>query len=296
MLFRSDAGGPKGNRGHGHTPRKRGPKHEANIRHGLDWLRDHQDEDGKWDCDQFMKHDDPGSAVCDGPGSATHDVGVTGLALLAFLGDGSTMRSGDYRETIKKGVNWLRSQQGEDGLFGQPTSHDFVYDHAIAAYAMCEAFGLSGYETLRPYAQKGINYLEKHRNPYSVWRYQPRDNDNDTSVTGWCVMAYESGDYFGLTVNKEALKLAGQWLDQVSDPSGRHGYGKQGEPSSRKPGDHGVKFPVEKGEAMTAVGLFCRFFMGQAPKEKPIMTAAANLILSKPPLWDEKAEIGRAHV
>ena len=255
----------------------------------LQWLKNHQDEDGKWDCDGFNKHDDPSSDACDGPGNATHDVGVTGLALLAFLGDGSTMRSGPYKDTIKKGVNWLRTQQGEDGLFGQPTSHDFVYDHAIAAYAMCEAFGLSGYETLKPYAQKGINYLEKHRNPYSVWRYQPRDNDNDTSITGWAIMAYESGEFFKLTINKEALKLCAQWLDQVSDPSGRHGYSKQGEPSSRKPGEHGTRFPVEKGEAMTAVGLFCRFFMGQDPKEKPIMKAAADLILSKPPIWDEKA-------
>ena len=283
------AGGRYGGRGGGKGKGGGGKSYATNIDAGLQWLKNHQDEDGKWDCDGFNKHDDPSSDACDGPGNATHDVGVTGLALLAFLGDGSTMRSGPYKDTIKKGVNWLRTQQGEDGLFGQPTSHDFVYDHAIAAYAMCEAFGLSGYETLKPYAQKGINYLEKHRNPYSVWRYQPRDNDNDTSVTGWAIMAYESGEFFKLTINKEALKLCAQWLDQVSDPSGRHGYSKQGEPSSRKPGEHGTRFPVEKGEAMTAVGLFCRFFMGQDPKEKPIMKAAADLILSKPPIWDEKA-------
>jgi hypothetical protein len=218
-----------------------------------------------------------------------HDVGVTGLALLAFLGDGSTMRAGPYREQIKKGVQWLRSQQQENGLYGTNASHDFVYDHAIAAYAMCEAFGLSNYQLLRDNAQRGINYLESHRNPYSVWRYQPRDNDNDTSVTGWAIMAYESGEFFKLQVNTEALKLCATWLDQVSDPTGLHGYTKQGERSSRKPGDHATRFPVDKGEAMTAVGLFCRFFMGQDPKEKPIMKASADLILSKPPIWDVKA-------
>jgi hypothetical protein len=40
---------------------------------------------------------------------------------------------------------------------------------------------------------------------------------------------------------------------------------------------------------MTAVGLFCRYFMNQDPKEKPVMNAAADLILSKPPIWDVKA-------
>ncbi len=281
------AGGRYGGRGGKGGGKGGGKSYAAAIDAGLMWLKNHQDEDGKWDSDGFMKHDTEGE-VCDGPGSPVHDVGNTGLALLAFLGDGSTMRSGPYKEVIKNGVTWLREQQQENGLFGQAASHDFIYDHAIAAYAMCEAYGLSRYTLLKPVAQKGINYLESHRNPYAVWRYQPRDNDNDTSVTGWCIMAYESGEFFKLDINKGALTNAEVWLDQVSDPTGLHGYTKAGERSSRKPGDHATKFPVEKGESMTAVGLFCRFFMSQDPKEKPIMKAAADLIASKPPVWDEK--------
>jgi hypothetical protein len=284
------AGGRYGGRGRrGGKGGGGGKAYTKAIDAGLRWLKDHQDEDGKCDCDQFMKHDLEGD-LCDGPGNAVHDVGVTGLALLAFLGDNNTLRGGPYKQVVKTGVNWLREQQDpQTGLFGTNASHDFVYDHAIASYAMCEAFGLSHYSLLKPVAQKAINYLESHRNPYSVWRYQPRDNDNDTSVTGWCIMAYESGEFFGLQINKTALELSAVWLDQVSDPTGRHGYCKQGEQSSRKPGDHQTRFPIDKGEALTAVGLFCRFFMGQDPKEKPIMTAAANLILTKPPIWDEKA-------
>jgi hypothetical protein len=259
------------------------------IDSGLQWLKNHQDDDGKWDCDQFMKHDDPGSDPCDGAGNGVHDVGVTGLALLAFLGDGSTMRSGPHRNTVKKAVSWLRSQQQENGLFGTSTSHDFVYDHAIAAYAMCEAFGLSGYESLRDNAQRGIDYLETHRNPASVWRYLPHATENDTSVTGWCVMAYESGDHFGLQINRSALQMAATWFDKVSDPSGLTGYTKRGERGWRKPGEHTTKFPVEKGEALTAVALLCRFFMSQDPEEKPVMRAAADRILAKPPVWDEKS-------
>lgn len=284
------AGGPYGGRGGGGKGKGGGRPFQNNIDAGLQWLKNHQDDDGKWDCDGFTKHDDPAAQVCDGLGNATHDVGVTGLALLAFLGDGSTMRSGPYAPVIKKGVNWLRKQQDPaSGLFGARTSHDYIYDHAIASYAMCEAFGLSGYEMLRPIAQNGLNYLESHRNPYGVWRYQPRDNDNDTSVTGWCIMAYESGQFFKLTVSTEALKMCEQWLNQVSDPTGLHGYTKAGELSARKGSEHTAKFPPEKGEAMTAVGLFCRFFMGQDPKDHPVMKAAADRILAKPPLWDEKA-------
>jgi hypothetical protein len=275
-------GGRKGTRGNARPP---GP---AAVEEALRWLGAHQDADGKWDCDDFMKHDDATRPICTGAGSAMHDVGVTGLALLAFLGDGSTLRSGPWRDNVRRAVQWLRSQQAENGLFGAPTSSDFVYDHAIATYAICEAYGLSESQLLRPTAQRALNYLEAHRNPYGVWRYQPRDGDGDTSVTGWCIMAYAAGKHFGLQVNDSALQLAAAWLDQVSDASGHHGYCKQGQPSSRKPGDHATRFPVDKGAAMTAVGLFCRYFLGQKPTEKPVMTAAANLLVQKPPVWDEK--------
>jgi hypothetical protein len=283
------AGGRYGGRGGGRGGLGSGGKSTAAaIEAGLKWLVDHQDEDGKWDCDGFMKHDKVGEP-CDGQGNGVHDVGVTGLALLAFLGDGSTMRAGPYKDTIKSGVKWLRDNQQENGLFGTNASNDFVYGHAIATYAMCEAFGLSNYTLLKKNAQMGINYLESHRNPYSVWRYQPRDNDNDTSVTGWCIMAYESAKHFKLDVNDQALKLCATWLDQVTDANGRAGYTKAGEPSSRHPGDHGVRFPAEKGEAMTAVSLFCRFFMHQDPKETPAMKQAADILKGKPPVYDPKS-------
>ncbi len=258
------------------------------VRDGLAWLKNHQDEDGRWDADEFMKHDVEGPR-CDGAGNGGHDVGVTALGLLAFLGEGNTMRTGPYKNAVRKAVKWLRAQQREDGLFGTNATHDFIYDHSLAALAMVEGYGLSEVPALRDSAQRGINYLEAHRNPYMVWRYQPRDNDNDTSVTGWCVMAYKSAQDFKLDVNAQALKLALTWFDQVTDPiTGRCGYTQRGESSSRRIGDHAVNFPTEKGEALTAVGLMCRFFLDQDPEQTPVMLEAANRILEKPPVWNDK--------
>ncbi|MEM7201226.1 MAG: prenyltransferase/squalene oxidase repeat-containing protein [Planctomycetota bacterium] len=256
------------------------------IELGLEWLAKHQDEDGRWDADDFMKHDLEGDP-CDGPGDAGHDVGVTGLALLAFLGDGSTMKAGPYKKNIRDGVRWLREQQQETGLFGTDAVHAYIYDHAIAAYAMVEAYQGES-KLLKKYAQRGIDYLESHRNPDMVWRYEPQGNDNDTSITGWCVMAYKSAQDFNLKVNDQAIGYCEVWFDQVTDPaSGRAGYRKRGEPSSREEGDHEVNFPRDKGEALTAVGLMCRFFLGQDPDDQPTMVAAADTLLKTPPIWDE---------
>ncbi|HEX5051665.1 MAG TPA: prenyltransferase/squalene oxidase repeat-containing protein [Planctomycetota bacterium] len=258
------------------------------VDRAIDWLVRHQDEDGKWDADGFMKHDVEGD-VCDGPGNAVHDVGVTGLAALALLADGNTLRAGPHMQSLRRAIIWLKAQQQDNGLFGAPASHDFIYDHAIATYAVCEAFGLSKYKALQVVAQNGINYLEGHRNPYSVWRYQPRDNDNDSSVTAWCLLACAAGDGFGLQVNKTALDLGAVWFDQVTDPTGRAGYSKQGELSSRQPGDHARRFPPENGEAITAAALLCRHVLGQSPGTKPIMKASANLLSAKPPIWQPDA-------
>jgi hypothetical protein len=258
----------------------------AAVDAGVAWLVRYQDDDGRWDADEFMKHDDPALGdTCTGPGNPVHDVGVTGLALLALLADGNTLRSGTHREAVKRAAKWLREQQQHNGLIGTNAAHDFIYGHAIATYALTEAFGLSSYPLLRETAQSGIDYLESHRNPYAVWRYQPRDNDNDTSVTTWAALAYASANHFDLTVNQEALKHAAVWYDQVTSPDGRAGYSKQGEPSSRMPGDYGQRFPVGGGEAMTAAATFARFFLGQTPKEKPILLRSAQVLRDNPPRW-----------
>lgn len=259
----------------------------AAVDAALGWLAAHQDEDGRWDTDGFMKHDDAARGeVCGGPGNAVHDVGVTGLAMLAMLSDGSTLRGGPYREHLEKAAEWLRGQQQANGLIGQNASHDFIYDHAIAAYALSEAYGLSEHQPLRHTVQRAVDYLESHRNPYAVWRYQPRDNDNDTSVTTWAVCALASAKSFGLDVNPIALQLAATYYDQVSSDDGRIGYTKAGERSSRMAGDHSQRFPVRNVETLTAAGTVGRLLLGNTVDSKPIMARSAKVLAARPPRWE----------
>lgn len=253
----------------------------------LDWLAAHQDADGSWDADGFMKHDPAGDRT-DGPGYGNHDIGVTGLALLAFLGNGHTMTHGVHKETVRRGIRWLASEQDrESGLFGEEIGHAFLYDHAIATLAMCETYYLDKSTVLRTKVQRAMNYVSRARNPYGVWGYSvPPDGTNDTSVTGWMVLAMKSAEDAGLRVDREAFAAAAQWFDGMTDPgTGRVGYREVGSPSSRVSGmnDH---FPVDKGEALTSVALLCRFFLGQDPATKPIMSQHADLILGALPRWD----------
>src|SRR5690606_7235629 len=61
-----------------------------------------------------------------------------------------------------------------------------------------------------------------------------------------------------------------------------------GEPSARKVGDHATRFPPQRVEALTAVGLFCRIFLGQDPAEHGELRSAAERLRRCPPKWDER--------
>ena len=281
------AGGSRGGRGRGrrNLGRKGGRPTAQAIQLGLEWLKKHQDKDGKWSAAEFMKHDPPND-LCDGPGNPVNDIGITGLALLAFLGDGSTMRSGPYKDVVKRGVIWLKDQQDDNGLLGVESGRAFMYNHAIAALAMVEAYGLSKYRTLKRYAQRSVDYINKARNPYKAWRYYPHDGDNDSSVTGWMVFVLKSAKDFKLRIDEDALKYSLAYFEELTDPStGQCGYTKRGEGSSREVGLED-KFPGSKTEALTAVGLLCRIFLGQTPDQHPILNTAADTMLKKPPVWN----------
>src|SRR6185369_16735226 len=95
-------------------------------------------------------------------------------------------------EVVLKGLRWLTEVQDEEGSFSKQEG-EFMYDHAIATLAMAEAAWLSS-PFYRGPAQRGIDFLVKAQNPGRAWRYSVRPGDNDTSVTGWAVMALKSAE------------------------------------------------------------------------------------------------------
>ena len=255
---------------------------------GLKWLADHQDvaEDGRWDCDDFMKHD-PADDKCDGAGGALNDVGVTGLALLAFLGADYTDRGKNpFARNVRMGLRFLKNSQDEGGVFGSRASHSYMYSHSIATLAMCEAYWMTRNPLYRKPAQDGLSYIAMARNPYMAWRYEPRGGDNDTSVTGWCVMALKSGKFAGLEVDPDAFDGARLWIDKMTDPNfGQVGYDFPGGAPARPEGK-ADRFPPEKSQSMTAVGILTRIFLGEDPRTSPMIRKGADLCVQVLPDWN----------
>ncbi len=259
---------------------------ERAVEAGLRWLKNHQSKDGSWSCDNFQAMCKKN--ICDGKGSTPdYTPGNTGLALLAFLGAGHSMRHGKYKEIVKRGLKYLKSVQTPDGCIGPKVADGhYMYNHTICTMAIAEAYGLSGMTpSLKGPAQKAVDFLMSAQNPYLGWRYGIRPGDNDTSLTGWAVLALKSAKLSELNVPPEGFAGAKNWLDKVTDDSFfKTGYTQKGDNGARLP--EAQKY--QPTEAMTAAGLASRVFMGAKP-EDPVMKGGATLLKNMPPKWDPES-------
>jgi len=265
----------------------------------LDWLSRHQHPDGYWDADDFGLCCAEDEEACTGKGQALNDVGVTGLALLAFLNEGHTVSSGRYKGVMKRGTKFLCNAQAvcdDGGCFVPRESMHWVYNHAIATLAVVEAYDKSKWPILKKYSQLGIDCIHRFKNPGKGWRYGIEGTDpteqNDTSVTGWMVLCLASARKYGLNVNEQDLEDALGYIAAMTDPeTGRTGYMKTGSTSAREAGDENI-WPCEKTEALTALAMLCRCSAAEAIDDEQAVRsikAGAALLDAKPPEWNPES-------
>ena len=279
------------------TPREADPAVDAALR----WLAAHQAADGHWSCTGFASWCD-GKPVPDaekaGAGKSMYDVGVTGLSLLAFLGAGYSNRSeGPYGKVVASGLRFLKNEQDAEGCFGPRTSSHFAYNHAIASLAMVEAYGMTDSVIFKGAAQKAFDFVALCRNPYFAWRYGVKPGDNDTSVTGWMTMVLQSARLVNrtavatgrpppLAIDDEAFDGIRAWLSKMTDPEfGRVGYQQRGAGPAR-PTELVDRFPGEKSESMTAIGVLLRVFLGDDPATDDVVRKGVALLQRLPPTWN----------
>ena len=290
-------GRTKHGRGRGGTTQKT----EDAVDHALRWLAAHQSPDGAWEAEGFGRWADGKPVVGEGPdgkGKAQYDVGVTGLALLAFLGSGITpMTEGRYGKVVRDGLKWLKNGQDAEGCLGSRATGHHVYNHSIGALALVEAYGMTGSTIWKSPAQKALDYIAISRNPYYAWRYGVKPGDNDTSVTGWMMMALKSAKLINqadtdrskppsFEFDADAFDGIRAWVDKMTDEgSGRVGYQQRGSGPARAT-DLVDRFPADRSESMTAVGVLARVFLGENPKTSLVVQKGAGLCAALPPTWN----------
>jgi hypothetical protein len=246
------------------------PETEAAVQAALRWLAANQSADGRW---APIAHGGGREAYVlgrdrDGAG-AQADTGITGLALLAFLAAGHTHQRGDYQENVRRGLEYLLRAQAEDGsVAGDAKIFARMYCHAMATFALSEAYAMSGDTRLQGAIQRAVDFtIAAQDRSGGGWRYKPGD-PGDTSQLGWQLLALKSAQLADIPVPDETRRNAWSFLNSVSsgDNFGLAAYRPSEQPS----------------RPMTAEALLCRLFLGLQP-DHALCREAGDFLLGQLP-------------
>ena len=257
------------------------------LKTALEWLSSQQGDDGGWDADAFAED----AKIKGVERMAYHDVGVSALAVLAYMAAGNSSREGPFRENVARGIAWIASKMQADGsLESLLPESELTYDQALAALALCEASAHTPSPMLVEKARTAVEWILGARNPGAAWRYgSTPTGENDSSVTAWMVQVLFAAKRASLGIDEQsidqALADAKTWIETVSERrSGRVGYDAKGSRSVRVPQNE--HYPREKSESLTAAGLFCHALFGTNPREE-IIPRHVYRIRKAPPRWSQ---------
>jgi hypothetical protein len=235
---------------------------------GLDWLVRHQSPEGYWSGVHYFQQCHS-QYPCEDRHSVyprmDYPVGLTGLALLCFLGSGEIAKDSSYGKALEKGLSYLLANQKWE-YYGK-SHYPMNYEQGIACLAMVEAYALFQEERFKVSAQRAILYLEACQQKQGGWDYYDTPTDrNDLSITGWVVMALKAAQEAGLEVQALTHTKIKIFLQNMYHPQG-YFYAK------------GPHFQPEEqtGIGMTAVGLLCQIYQGISLKDTRLQVSHAHL-------------------
>ncbi len=247
---------------------------EDAVERALEWIVAHQSPDGAWRTDAFMH---AAGCDCSDPGRK-HDIAGTALGLMPLLAAGHTPRSGKYRQAVLRGLLYLRQKQSPDGNFAGPQGDPAAYENAMAAVALCEAYGMTKDPIVLEPALRAVTYVVNSQCPQGGWGYtNPGDpsgrtyfkmNMPDLSVTVWNIIALKTAVTAGVWVPRETSAAPSDFLDRVADPSGIAYWYKQpgvwAEDKAPRP-------------SLLSTGILCREYCGWSAENKALTKAARHL-------------------
>ncbi len=147
-------------------------KYRKAVEKGLDWLASKQHEKGFW-----------------GANGDQYPITMTGLAGMALLMEGSTIKEGKYAENIRKAVEWLmdKSQDGaRDGLIGDTSlpqeAGRYMYGHGFATLFLASVYGdetdPKKREKLKDILTRAVKYIGNAQSSQGGWYYTAKGDNN----------------------------------------------------------------------------------------------------------------------
>lgn len=239
---------------------------EATIDKGLEYLKRIQSGDGHWEAT-----------------GGQYPTSMTGMAGMAMLMEGSTVREGKYSDQIRKAVNWFLAPQRvrENGLLGDPNNptetQRYMYGQGFGTLFLACCYGeeedVAQRKRLEAVITKAIDFIARaqtrktHRRPegreveVGGWGYVSATDNNsfdEGSVTITQLQALRAARNAGIKVPKETIDKALAYLEACTTNDGGIVYNYTGS-SGNQPGR----------PPLTAAAICCGFSGGQYRGELP---------------------------
>jgi hypothetical protein len=203
--------------------------YEDQVVKALKWFQTTQAEDGSWK-------------------AQGKPVAMTGLALLAYLGHCETPASIEFGETVQKAIVYLInvSQRNEGRLASNTANRHWCYEHAIATYALAEAYTLcKGFKISMPGLEKSVsaagNHIINNQHVSGGWDYAYDTSGNrggDTSIACWHLQALKACKTTMIEFNglEKCAKRGIKYLESAENGKGTIGYTPNSSKKTMTPG------------------------------------------------------------
>ncbi|HXG11124.1 MAG TPA: prenyltransferase/squalene oxidase repeat-containing protein [Gemmataceae bacterium] len=190
------------------------PKYQEAIDRGLEWLARQQHRAGYWE----------------GNGGQ-YPIALTGLAGMALLMEGSTIRDGKYSANIARAVDWLMARSQPNGLLGDPRNDRevgrYMYGHGYAMLFLSCVYGEEEdgerRRRLEDILTRAVLFSGQAQSSTGGWNYvSARDSGDhhEGSVTITQVQALRAARNAGIVVPKEIIDKAHDYLKKSMTPDG----------------------------------------------------------------------------
>lgn len=232
-------------------------RYRPTVDKGLQYLVKLQFKDGHW-----------------GANGDQYPVSMTGLAGIAMLMEGSTIREGKYASNIRRAADWLmeRSMKGNnrDGLIGNPDhpteTGRYMYGHGFATLFLALAYGdeedRERREKMKDILTRSVKYIAAAQSTQGGWFYTSKVDGHDQdegSVTITQIQPLRACRNAGIPVPKQVVKKGYDYLAKSTTSRGGVVY-------SLGRGGMGAAVGGER-PALTAAAIACLFSAGEYKDE-----------------------------
>ncbi len=184
------------------------------VRKGLDWLAKQQARDGHWEAN-----------------GGQYPTAMTGLAGVALLMEGSTMRDGRYSQNIRKAVDWCMERTQRNGLIcnlANPTEVGrYMYGHGFCLLFLSCVYGeeedAERRKKLEEVLTRAVEFTGRAQSSYGGWYYISAADCGDQdegSVTITQVQALRAARNAGITVPTSIIEKAQKYLEKSTTERG----------------------------------------------------------------------------